>query len=331
MKKSIYMVGLLAVLTTLSAAAQTDFIAPPVWVMNASAQSLFSEYLSLRNQSDIQRTALLDIINSKNLPATQNNTNSLVQSYKSSNSEPEKIAILRLLGQMYDQGDVGVKNTALDAILSATQDVQLSVAGEATRIYSESGYFSNSLAVLNKARDSKIIDRDTYAASLAKLMLIAPQEAVQRIASMLSEGDSRRAIDILSLAFSTDSQYSLAPGSRKIILEMLEKNEPEFPKDKARMGALDAIRYDTWLNASANLAQSVKGEDRNSYVSRKLMAPNIDERKLVAYVVSASQESSSLNVKSVSSTQRIRQLVSARANAYPDDSLTAEAMRRLSE
>ena len=332
MKNTLYTTTLIFLLSVTPVRAQTDFITPSAEVMGTSVQSLFAQYLMKNKRGDIQQTALLDLIYSKTLPATQENTNNLIQAYSTTDSEGQKISLLRLLGQMYDNGDIQVRNTAIYTILSAAQDSHSpKIAAEAVRIYSESGYFPNTLQLLNDARSSKIIDDEDYNASLAKLILIAPSDAIEAIVKILSKGSNLRALDILTLTFASPSNEAFTHDSKKAILEILEKNEPEFPEDRSRMGGLDAVRYDTWLNAAANLSQSVTGEDRNLFINRKLSTPNIDERKLVAFFISSPEQPINFAKQNHPTFEKMKQAVTARARAYPDDSLTAEARHRLGQ
>lgn len=233
------------------------------------ANRLFHNFVSASDGSSIES---LDKLLALGLSPSHQNTQKLHKIVQSQASLGGKSAAIRLLGQQYTESDNDglrqyVRSMFLN-LLNSPQDKSIHEAVVLT--YSRLDYFPDSIAILAKAHAEKIIDDDKYYGNLAHLAPVAPREAQALILDRILKSKNAYAFDIVASYAASDSEF-FRNGHSKLIGEVLRVGEPRFASDPSAVGAIELIKYATWIKATAKANQFNTGQPANWFVENELL------------------------------------------------------------
>ena len=104
----------------------------------------------------------------------------------------------------------------------------------------------------------------------------------------IRQSSNRLASDILADALNSGKDFNAAPflKSSEDMAKLLRDTEPEFGQEVGLYGGTDALRYETWLRASATIESAKTGRNMDDIIVAKLSEPGTDPRKVMAYLSS---------------------------------------------
>ena len=232
----------------------------------------------------------LEKIYAKGLPATPQSAALALDLLRSGRLSPdEKIPISGILYSLYNrENTTGANNDiALELkILAADPDKQ--IAHDATMHYAGLEYLPGTELVLKQALERGALDTDSYFRELAHLVTSAPLEKQKEFLAEIRASSNQLASHILADALNSGKDFNAAPflKSSEDMAELLRTTEPAFSKGAGLYGETDAIRYTTWIRASAALEGQKTGRNMDDIIIAKLSEPGTDPRKIMGYLSS---------------------------------------------
>lgn len=254
-------------------------------------QSLLDQYMADRNSVKIKNLFLSDAetflaIQSKGLPKTGKNVDTIRSLLAANSKKDEKIALQRLLGSLYSHDNQSGANHLIQ------QDLRLQINSNEKDIaiaallsFSRLGYFSDSAEVLKRAYDKKILSDTGYFGELAHLLPYAPAADQNKLLDTIRAGKNAYARDILTSSFTQASIIKkLHPATKKNLRHYFDKNQPNFTMAIGEYGVIDSFRYTNWLQSSTMLDIDITGKTYQELIFKHLNDPNLDPRKIMAYL-----------------------------------------------
>jgi hypothetical protein len=252
----------------------------------------------------------LENIYAKGLPATPRSAALALDLLRSGRlSTDEKIPMSGILYSLYNRENTTGANSdiALELkIMAADPDKQL--AHDATLHYAGLEYLPGTERVLKQALERGVFDADSYFRELAHLITSAPLEKQKEFLAEIRASSNRLASHILADALNSGKDFNAAPflRSSEDMAELLRATEPEFSKGAGLYGETDAIRYTTWIRASAIVEGQKTGRNMDDIIIARLSEPGTDPRKIMGYL--SSPEAAPL-LASAAPDSQLRQLV----------------------
>ena len=155
-------------------------------------------------------------------------------------------------------------------------------------VYSRLAYFKDSGEILGYAKNSGLIDADTYYGELAHLVPYAPANDQITLVTKIKDGNNQYALEILSsIAQDTEIMHKVDTSTKKLILSSLESSEPGFGQARGEFSLIDAVRYSTWLQSVANLSSVTREVKYEDVVLAHLNNSETDPRKVMAFLMSS--------------------------------------------
>ncbi|HEX8612875.1 MAG TPA: hypothetical protein VF800_16420 [Telluria sp.] len=201
----------------------------------------------------------------------------------------EKVGLIRVLGGLYadtrDQGQRGQIGADLKKhAFSPQPDIALAAIYAVSRGPST---FEDLLAVLEHGRKTDVLDADAYAGELAHNLRYVPQDRQAGFIKLIVGQKSAYGAEVLAMVLGDRAMVSkMSPDSVAALQSYLRTTEPQFPMAIGRFGYGDAIDYESWLHAYANLHERLRAGGYRATVFEQLNAQNIDPRKVIAFLSS---------------------------------------------
>lgn len=259
---------------------------------NERAEFLLNAYRTSYRGLGEEARSILDAIQAIGLAPSVKNAKSVRAALAETSQYQERVALIRILGTMYDGIDENSeKQVLIDSLRELCNDKSDDVARSAILTYARLGFFSDTLQLLNDAKTSARIDDTEYHTELAYLFALAPSETQKDIAEQLLRGNSSLSRDIVASAL---GKFSYAAGLEKAAAEriysMLTMNEPVFSGGPHEFGLSDAIRYGEWVSGVGNLYEALTGESKSKFVTEQILNSSVDPRKPIAALYLMSPE-----------------------------------------
>jgi hypothetical protein len=228
----------------------------------------------------------LEHIRAKGVERNTANVKLLREALASRSLSDERATIIAILARLYDRTKQDELNAAIRSDLALqTKSFDQKVAKAAVFGISRLGGDESLKEVLIQARSQGHIDEDAFAGEIARnIRFFAPAQQTEYLA-LLAKSPSGYGIDVLTSHLSNPlflKQYSL--DSLKSIATILEKREPKFPSGIGEYGMTDGFRYTSWLLASAAIQERLGKGSSVNFVLAKLTDPNVDPRKVLAFL-----------------------------------------------
>jgi hypothetical protein len=231
---------------------------------------------------------LLDTIYAKGLAKTAENVEAIRTLLASKVTTDEQVGLVRILGRISISDDKAGSNPIIAEdlrrlVYTGHQDV----ATAATLAFSRLGYFQDSRAVLQYAKDKHYIDVDGYYGELAHLVSFAPAHDQVDMVSEIRSARNQYAIEILaSMSKSAGFLPTIHPETQRALKQCLEENEPDMEKALGSFGGTDRIIFENWLDAVGTLSVATSTQSYSDAVFPRLNDESIDPRKIMAFLSS---------------------------------------------
>lgn len=247
----------------------------------APTQRLFDAYRT--RAVHLWADPVLGQIHARQLKPTAANVASVIELLAGHLPQDDKVELARILGDLYTRDDQSGHNAQ---IASRLQDVvrngEKPVALAALFAYSGLDDRVDTVELLDYGLRKGLIDADSYCQQLVlglpRAAAPAQLAAARRLAAM------NNAFGALALSGIAESVVKLSPESRKLILQTLEKREPQMPAALGYLGYVNAISYADWLHCIALLSESLAVASYDSIVLAHLDDATTDPRKILAYL-----------------------------------------------
>ena len=204
-------------------------------------------------------------------------------------SDDEKIAMTSVLSAIYNRENTSGANQDIALELKRlAADPNKQIAHDAALYYAGLEYLPGTEHVLKQALKSGALDIDSYFRELAHLITSAPPDKQKEFMAEIRQSSNRLASDILADALNSGKDFNAAPflKSSEDMAELLRDTEPQFGGAIGQYGGTDALRYETWLRASATIESAKTGRNMDDIIVAKLSEPGTDPRKVMAYLSS---------------------------------------------
>jgi hypothetical protein len=232
----------------------------------------------------------LDEIYAKGIPATPLSATLALGLLRDGRlSDDEKIAMTSVLSALYNRENTSGANQDIALELKRlAANPNKEIAHDATMYYAGLEYLPGTEHVLKQALKRGALDVDSYFREMAHLITSAPPEKQKEFMAEIREASNRLAADILADALNSGKDFNAAPflKSSEDMAELLRNTEPQFGGAMGQFGGTDALRYETWLRASATIESAKTGRNMDDIIVAKLSEPGTDPRKIMAYLSS---------------------------------------------
>jgi hypothetical protein len=269
-------------------ASASDIASAEIKAMRS--ENLLEQYKSKHRNNAHEGRKVLDEMYALGMVKNAENVKAIRALIASKVTNEEKVALARILGGLYSADDpTGMNATIAQDLRGLTHDGQKDVARAATLTFSRLTYFPDSPEVLLSAKKRGLIDMDEYYGELAHLTAYAPANEQANLVSTIRNGKNRYAAEILAFVSQEAAiMKKFYPETKKQILSLLEEHEPEFSKVAiGEFDYTDAVRYSTWLHATATLNRDVKNTKYHDLIMARLNDEKIDPRKIMAFLASS--------------------------------------------
>ncbi|MDM5181153.1 hypothetical protein PO883_28635 [Massilia sp. DJPM01] len=200
-------------------------------------------------------------------------------------SEDEQIHQIHLLGGLHTRSNASGMNDAIVGDLRAlAASPSRRIARSATFPLAQAVGAEEAIEILMRARESGLMGGEEVAGELARALRFVPRDQQLRYVQLIAAEPSRYAVDVMVSSFDKRLLDPMLPETRHAIGELLRRTRVVFPQAIGSFGAGDAFRYAAWLHASALTAQSVSGRPYADSVLAQLDDPQLDPRKIIAYL-----------------------------------------------
>ncbi|MEO5670733.1 MAG: hypothetical protein ABIR26_08595 [Ramlibacter sp.] len=251
----------------------------------AQAQKLWDQYRDKAGRPG-GAEALVQIMSTRALPATKENSAAVLALLRSNFSPDEKVFLIRIAGAQAVELDDKQARADIQAFISAlalgTEDP---VIGEAAALmYSRMGFYPDSLTVLARARAKNHISDNDYFGDLAHLLPAATSAQDQtKILRLLSDGKNSLAREILAnLLLDRQIVTTLTPAAITDSIAFLAQSEPAFSASPTTISGVDVLRYGYWMNALVGLNAKATGEPERIVMARLLKIDGANPKTLIA-------------------------------------------------
>ena len=175
-------------------------------------------------------------------------------------------------------------SNALTRLLKSEADTSVAraIAMSHSRLY----FDDNTIANLKDAYERKVLSFDDYYGELAHVFPGAPPEVREGIIRDIAASHNRYAVDIVASNINGDNKMVLSEYETTELQKFLRTNEPIFSGTADAYGQFEAIRYEQWILAGANLAKSTGSTSAEQFMVDKLLDSKTDPRALVAIATS---------------------------------------------
>jgi hypothetical protein len=235
------------------------------------------------------RTAL-DAMYAKGIPATHLSATLALRFLRDGQlSDDEKIAMAAVLSAIYNRENTSGANQDIALELKKlAADPNKQIAHDAALYYAGLEYLPGTEDVLKQALKNGALDIDSYFREMAHLITSAPPDKQKEFMAEIRASSNRLASDILADALNSGKDFNAAPflKSSEDMAELLRNTEPQFGGAVGQYGGTDALRYETWLRASATIESAKTGRSMDDIIVAKLSEPGTDPRKVMAYLSS---------------------------------------------
>jgi hypothetical protein len=204
-------------------------------------------------------------------------------------SDEERIAMTSLLFRLYNQENTSGANQEIALELkNLATDPNKQIATDAATYYARLGYRPDTKDVLEQALQSGALPTDSYFREIAHLITSAPLEKQKEFLAEVLASSNRLASDILASGLNSGQASSAAPflKSSEDMAKLLRNTEPDFGQEVGLYDGMDALRYCTWLRATATIESEKTGRNMDEIIVAKLSEPGTDPRKVLAYLSS---------------------------------------------
>ncbi|NHZ97583.1 hypothetical protein [Massilia sp. CCM 8734] len=142
-------------------------------------------------------------------------------------------------------------------------------------------------AVLEHGRKTDVLDADAYVGELAHNLRSVPQDRQAGFIKLIVGQKSAYGAEVLAMVLGDREMVSkMSPDSVAALQSYLRTTEPQFPMAIGRFGYGDAIEYESWLHAYANLHERLRAGGYRATIFEQLNAQNTDPRKIIAFLSS---------------------------------------------
>lgn len=230
----------------------------------------------------------LDRIFVQGFPRTEQSVRAVRALLKAGPSGDEKIALTRILGQLYSPDNLTGSNAdILLDLRGLVSDNNKEVARSAALTFARLGYLPGSEALLKTAFDNKVLSADDYYGELAHMTSLAPADVRDEMLTTVRNASNAYAADILASSLNQNPKLLSGYSVRAVeeMTQLLAKSEPRFASASGEFGLTDAVRYANWLRASAQLTSSASGAELDATIVARLSTPGTDPRKIMAYLL----------------------------------------------
>ncbi|UOD29063.1 hypothetical protein INH39_27125 [Massilia violaceinigra] len=200
-------------------------------------------------------------------------------------SENDKIDQIRLLATLYSRSNASGMNDAIVSELRALAgSPSRRVARSATYPLAQAVGADETIEILLRAKRAGLMESEEVAGELARALRFAPREQQLRLVQLIGAEQSRYGVDVMVAGFGSKLLDPMLPETRQAVGDLLRRTRIDFPRNTDSFGYVDAIRYAGWLHASALTEQWVSRQPYEITVLAHLDDPELDPRKLIAYL-----------------------------------------------
>lgn len=244
-------------------------------------QELFELYRNrYRGTGDSGAEALMKVEAYGRLAKTPQNIAALRSLAASPLPLVERIQLARMLGRQCASRD-GPNRLILADLKQLTTAPDRELALTATFSYSRCGYSPDSEAVLQAAKDRRLLDDDAYYGEIAHMLPSATGADQARLVKTLRVGGNRYVTDIALNAFNSAGER-FGHAARAELRPLVESMEPRLTVTASLYGEPDASRYADWLTALATLKHPDSPGDAAEFIIATIDTPLQDPRKVIA-------------------------------------------------
>jgi hypothetical protein len=230
----------------------------------------------------------LDRIFVLGVPLTEQSVLTVRALLKAGLSDDEKVALVRILGRLYSADNLtGYNADILLDLRSLINDNNKEVARSAALTFSRLGYLPGSDALLKSAFDNQVLSADDYYGELAHMTPLAPAGVRDELLTAIRVSSNAYAAEVLANAINENPVILSGYSARAVdeLSRLLATTEPRFASATGEFGLTDAVRYASWLRASAQIDSLARGTDLDSAIVARLGIPGTDPRKITAYLL----------------------------------------------
>ncbi|WP_143684457.1 hypothetical protein [Variovorax sp. KK3] len=275
----------------------------------------------------------LDNIYAKGLAATPQSATLALDLLRSGRLSPdEKISMAVILYGLYNRENTTGANQdiALELKILAS-DSNKQIAHNAAVAYAGLEYMPGTEIVLKQALKSGALESESYFRALAHLVTSAPPEKQKEFLAEIRTASNRLASDILADALNTGKEFNAASflRSSEDMAELLRATEPEFSTSVGLYGLTDALRYRTWIRASATIESQKTGRSVDDIILARLSEQGTDARKVVAYLSSPEAVHLLASAKPDSPVQQLAVIAESYAGQHPNNGHVKEIAQEI--
>jgi hypothetical protein len=257
----------------------------------AKAQALLDEY-SRKTNPTVEDGVRIGVVNATGLKPTSENVLTVQRLLANTAQRETKIRLIRLLGSLYTYNNESGQNVAItNSLRSHISSTDTEIARTALYAYSAIGVQSDWVDMLDLELKKGILTDDAYSQELALGMAAAPAPAQITAASRLAAKNSAFGAEVLASSLhSKNDVQKLAPESRKILLEFLQRRAPVMPTAIGEYSMGSGLTYARWLELLALLTEFAGQGIYAQTIFVHLNAPNADPRNILGYLTSPQGE-----------------------------------------
>ncbi len=304
----------------------------PTAVSYGETQKLLSTYSGNFFTSSSDKRELLQSIHSRGLEKTPENLASLRQLIASNRDTEEKIILVRILGAQYASEDKTKKNNEiLQELRMQANSGNAKLARASLLTFSRLNFFSDTVEILTRAKDKKLIDANEYFGEFAHLAPYAAAPSQRDLINRIRNAKNTYAIEILtSHLLEQELQSRFEPESKSVLESMLQENEPQFSMAIGEFGLMSSIRYSNWLHAVSILEASHKNGSYQDAIWKRINDPQIDPRKIIAFLGSSEGEFFINGVQQRKQFDASLQKISLYVKQLPQNATTQALVQKIS-
>lgn len=252
-------------------------------------QRLFDQYKANLQGKGMAARMTLEGASVNGIAQTPENVRSVRALLASTVTTEEKVALVRILGQLYMRNDaMGMNTVIVQDLKGFVNSGEKDVACAAVLTFSRLAYFHDSSEVLLQAKSRGVIDDDGYYGELAHMVTVAPAADQNQLVRRIREGKNSYAMEILASSSLSPQQLArMYPETRSALLGALEEHEPGFSMALGEFGMIEAMRYADWLQAVALLGSNGDNAKYIQLVLMRLSNERLDPRKVMAFLAAS--------------------------------------------
>lgn len=234
----------------------------------------------------------LDELNVNGFFGTNKNIKELDERFRLSKDIEEKIRLARLYNSAYFHTEDNLVRQDISRKLTALlrSEDNTSVGRALAFSHSRLIFDNQTKENLSTAFAKKFLTEDDYYGELAHVFQGAPDSSRSEIISEISKSRNRYASEITADLLINSPNPGLPKADRLLLIQYLNEFPPGFGATPTSFGMTDAIRYEQWLRAIANLESQDKSVSPELLIFQKLSARETDPRAAIAFLLSPEAE-----------------------------------------